>query len=473
MKGRPGSHRERGASLLLAFLCLLVLVVVVGELSVSSTVELQIARQEAVSVRLEYAARGGLEIAKSLLLRDLRHERRPPTKAPVRALDVPIAADASAGVSSDDLPPPPPTNAWTDPASYVDSLHDVWARPTTVRFAQDVEVRIRITDEDRKLPLLGLVSKNPHYRELWRSRIVRVLDLLREKTDRDLTEPDAETLADALEAWIRGDRRRDLPTPLQSTMRHHVTLKVWSDSAFSGAVGTDVVFPFSIDDLTQVHEISEDLLNGYYDRGRYVLGLRDVLTAHSTLVFDPHDLDAPEPYVWPFMKKQKGYLERAQNREQLRRERVECDSRHTNHGRVNINTAPVAVIHALLPATAGSSQLAAAVFDATKPSDQPELHRHSATSPSDAMNRVEADVTGPGTFADAERREWSRVAAVRSHVFTLRIEVRIAGSTSEHRPPDPRAYESTVWRRFDAAHADRIVTIVPLHLVTYPFPPGE
>jgi len=79
----PG--RERGVALVLAFLCLMILVVVMGQITVRSSVERAIALEELDGLRCDYAARAAMEHAQAILLRDLATDTSVPPTSDVRS----------------------------------------------------------------------------------------------------------------------------------------------------------------------------------------------------------------------------------------------------------------------------------------------------------------------------------------------------------------------------------------------------
>ncbi|KAA3636049.1 MAG: hypothetical protein DWP92_10155, partial [Armatimonadetes bacterium] len=369
-------RRERGATLVLAFLTLLILIVILGDVSVRSSVEFRIAHEEVRDLRYDYAARAGFEVAKALLVQDARHPDSAPIEEAQLAEGAPLAIFA--GVEGFELPdrdemgdvgegePAPAASRPPSKQGSVDSFQDVWADPDRCRltYAGDIDVEIRIIDEDSKVNLLCLVAEDEMFRWEWRDRIVLLLDTLREGTWLDLSVGEAERLADGFEDWFRGRNRGPVPRPYLSTMTRQENGAVWSESRFGNEQKAPVVFPLSLDELLHVKGVTSELMDGTYEDGRYVPGLRDVFTVHTSLVYDPHDSLHREPYVWPFMKRQKGYQDRMARKREEQRRTVEGMARQSGAGRVNLNTAPrevlrVLVEHAGLPAYAMDALLEA------------------------------------------------------------------------------------------------------------------
>src|SRR6185295_14859899 len=69
--------------------------------------------------------------------------------------------------------------------------------------------RIVITDEDSKLNLLLLVTEDEEYKKLWRERLERALDYMRDGKPDDLSNNDASDYLDRFTKWMEGDRGND------------------------------------------------------------------------------------------------------------------------------------------------------------------------------------------------------------------------------------------------------------------------
>ncbi len=451
---RGRSHGEAGVALILVFLSLLVLVVVAGEMSITSSVDRSLAQSELSEMRHDFAARAGLEVARSLLIQDLYEETERQARAAERRC--PAERDAFAADCA------------------ADSLQDVWADPKACRLtiAADIQVRLRITDEDSKINLLWLACRDARTRTLWKERVVQLLDALREGTAHDLSPAEAESLGDNLEDWFTGDFPRPLPVPRQSTMRKSESRLVWSEERFQERLHAPVVFPLGLDELVHVPGLSADLLDGRGLGDAYLPGLRDVATVWSCLVYDPHDVLQEEPFVWPFMKEQKGWQAKQEKRRQAREILREEETRHGNNGRVNVNTACYAVLRALLPpeSLSDSGVRAIVAFCQGGSTRRSPVAGGLADAPfpsgASLMKRL-ADVTGGALRLDAAlAAEVTSALTVRSHVFTVDIDVYDALDSASASPssysPTTTSYTTVLWRHQNHEGAVRLIPLTPL-----------
>ncbi|MGA1525205.1 MAG: hypothetical protein ACO4CZ_14665, partial [Planctomycetota bacterium] len=100
-----------------------------------------------------------------------------------------------------------------DPASIADGSQDAWFEPVGHPDG-DITTYVWVEDENRKFNVLSLVSTDDEFAQESRARFVRLVDLLRDGTDFDVSRADAESLAENLTQWLRGrNRTQDLPRP--------------------------------------------------------------------------------------------------------------------------------------------------------------------------------------------------------------------------------------------------------------------
>ncbi|MFH0943561.1 MAG: hypothetical protein V2A76_00015, partial [Planctomycetota bacterium] len=259
--------RERGVALILAFLVIMILVVIVGQISVTSAVERQVAGCELDEMRIEYAARGAVEVAKALLVRDAREGLRGTTAArpllqTVSPEVTPFAAvrdfkdTPEAEVTSETGAAPRHVGPHMPPGErQVDSFLDAWADPEACHrtFAGNLDVTIRIVDEDSKINLLWLIAEDARLQDLWKDRVKHLLDIFREDTPHDLSLGEAEQIANGIEDWLGGRRSGVFPTPSLSTMTRQQKMAVFGKDRFAGDDPDGPVrFPLGLDELLAV-----------------------------------------------------------------------------------------------------------------------------------------------------------------------------------------------------------------------------
>ncbi|MFG0320553.1 MAG: hypothetical protein ACF8XB_24995 [Planctomycetota bacterium JB042] len=515
------SRRERGAAMLLAFLALLILVVVVGQLSVSANVDRSIALTSLQDVKYDYAARGAWHEACAMLIKDLKDEE---TEADEEGTGTEGEGtsqfEGSFGGGSD--------LGEAQEGSATDSLADEWLDPEGAGGGGggfggggggDLDVRIRIVDEDRKMNLLCLAAKDDGFREEWKERFVRLLDTFREDSDFDLTNGEADDLVDRFEAWLQGDRDHDFPTYAQSTTEEADSKLAFGEARFVETEEDEVFFPLGLDELVAVDDMSEFLLHGFIEDGRYVPGLMDVITVYSNVRIDPDALDeladAEEEDDLgdsPFDEGGDDEQEELEEAQENAAEDAEDEDRatETNQGRVNVNTAPMVVLRALLeqdkmPYTVlekidefrrevledhldhqkgfGDSSPDDFGVDADQAEDLEDQQEEKEEdfvfdNPDGVVERVEDWLHQTFSVGQNDQKEFGDLLSVKSHVFTIFVEIRkqesglgqsiVAGES--YRPPD-RVYRGVVWRRKHSDGKFQVITLVPLHPYSGAVPP--
>lgn len=476
--------------MLLAFLALMVLVAVVGQLSVSSSVERSIALNALEETRFEYAARGAYHEACALLIKDLKDEAQ---NAQDQGTGLGGTSDAfGGGVGRGG----PDDQQGRQEGIPTDSLADEWADPNPSQggggAGEDLDVRIRVVDEDRKMNILCLVAKDDSFRELWKERMVRLLDIFREDTKYDLSAGEARDLVEGIEKWLRGERARDFPIPVQATSAAAAEddKMVWSKSRFADEPEQEVVYPLTLDELVAVEGMSESLLHGFVENGRYVPGLEDVLTVYTNLRIDPDALEGEEEDDplgdSPF---DTGAAEQTEAEEAADQMPDDENQVETNQGRVNVNTAPLPVLAALMEedripfsviekidefrrqatevADAGERDFGLGESKKRSLSEEAEEQDEDFVfdDPDAVIDRVEDWFDTKLNVGEQERKDFGDALAVKSHVFSIFVELRRqrggGRSFGDERPPD-RVYRAVVWRRQQGEGKFQVLPLLPL-----------
>ncbi len=516
-------QRERGAAMLLTFLAIVILVVVVGQLSVSSSVDRSIAVNALNEIQYDYAAAAALHVAQAMLIKDSKDED-------AQSGEDPEGEGGDGSPAGDGGTPSSPTGS--DPfgsegggegEAPADSLNDEWAddQKTQEEFG-DVRVRIRIIDEDRKLNLLCLVAEDEEFREQGREQLIRLLDVFREDSRHDLSPGDAADLVDGFEKWLRAERDDDFPLPAQSTDVTEESKLAWSESKFKNEPDVVIAYPLGLDELVMVEGMTEFLLRGFNEDGRYVPGLEDVVTIFSNVRIDADALgegeaeeedDGSSPAPIPTSNDEEDDEDEDEEEQDVPvDEEDETRATETNQGRVNINTAPLAVLRALiepedLPFSVIEKvdEFRREIFsedyqaglgkndnglqydnedeekDEEKTGLQQEDEDFIFRDPQEVIDRVEQYYRAEFNVQDEVKADLARSIAVKSNVFTVIVEVRnsksnqvysVLDESTSKTPPD-RLYRSVVWRRKAEDGKYQCITLIPMHTWRGVVPPDD
>ena len=155
--------RPRGIALILALLVLTLLVVVVGQLAYTTRIDLQVAGNATDGQQALYAAWGGIEYAKALLRDDVQRNKH-------------------------------------------DGPADRWARLSKPVKVGDVQVKVTVEDEERKLNLLLLASEHEVYSTWATDTLKRLIAVVREASE-DAKELPPDQLAENIATWLREGRK--------------------------------------------------------------------------------------------------------------------------------------------------------------------------------------------------------------------------------------------------------------------------
>lgn len=329
---------EAGVVLVLALLVMLLLMVVVSQLFYSSHVDNRLARNRALDLQMEKLATAALLKARAALIQDIEDD--------LASADAGAGAGAGGGLPGGGEAGQPVgagtgggaggTGSTTAPPSgpHVDSLDEGWASgdvPFDLGEYAELKTRIYIEDEDGKFNFLLLATENEEYRREWRERFIRLLDIMRDGYEGDLTSSDAGDFLDRFETWMRGDRD-GLDMPLAPLASGEVTMA--NNDAFHA--------PLSLAELTLTGAVDERMMFGYADGEDddrvWVPGLQQVFTVWSNLAFAaaPPDPNSGPSRINP-PPGQGGTGD------------GELQALGTSNGRINVNTASIVVLRALLP----------------------------------------------------------------------------------------------------------------------------
>jgi type II secretory pathway component PulK len=492
---------ERGAILILVMLVLLVLSTVVLQIWFSADVDRQIALYQKTYFPIRQAANGAFMKACSTLNQDMQQggssdEEGDSTSGGDDGGDLGDGGDGSGDPGSGDPGLGDGGDGGGDGGglgfggddagnSNVDSLIDSWARPGEIAlaFSSGVEVEVIIRDEDAKFNILAILSKDEEFREKSMERLVRVIDLFREGMKGDLGRGDALDIANSLKEWMKGERKEThFPRPM---------VKTGEKDEERDRIGDDSIdFPLTMEELVMCDSITKDTLFGYIDNRVRIPGLIEYITVYSNLVMDEvkkdqEDDDSPggdESDPFDGSSDDDAFQDTPDDEDGEGEEEVATE---TNNGLINVNTAPLPVLKALMD----NDELSYAIIDeigefrdkavekyldeledldwddqdarrsffnreddedeedgedkddASKFSDDDEDEDFIFKDPYEIFERVEEYFDTTFDVSKDAQAEFASLLTVKSNVFTVYIRVK----TSEGR--DSQTYRAVVWRR--------------------------
>ncbi len=238
---RPQSS-ERGAALILVIIVASLLIILAAEATSVATTEWEASQNADLELRLDYALKAGLEIAKAHILDDA--ENSPETDTLLEPWC------STEGITKD-----------LDPNTLAPGLV-----PNPEDSGDSIKLRIFIEDEERKWPLGLLTLGNDAQKERRKEGLYNVLDTFRKETRADLLPDQAQLFADAISAFIN---RKEGDTGFGPTPR---------PLSKSG-------LPLDIVDLSLIPGLPQDLLFDQIDPedGTIIPGLMHSLTLWSDL----------------------------------------------------------------------------------------------------------------------------------------------------------------------------------------------
>ncbi|MEW6744230.1 MAG: hypothetical protein AB1486_15870 [Planctomycetota bacterium] len=492
-------RRERGVALILTLLVMTILFVVVLQLKYSTAVDRAISRNLKDEVVLDLVARGALERAKAMLIMDLEDDVSATAESEGGSGEGEggggsggAGGGAGLGMGGGG------TGEESEKPLTIDSLDEEWAfgdNSPVLGSEAEVRVKLFIVDEDRKFNLLQIFtpdeadSEGRSYRERARERLVRLLDKFRDGREGDLDRGRAEEIVDNIIMWCEGRERDEegYPTP---PLKSSEPEEGEEQSAFQ-APEEKPLLPLTLEELLMVPGIDESLYYGYRDGDEWVPGLEDLLTIYTVAELE----DPLEPGEEGLFG---GYdLNDDQKEDQGSGgsagegagggEGEEATAPQTDLGRINLNTAPEAVLLCLLPNDE---------FPETRVNDFIEWREEQLKEIAERIESGEEDLFG---FSDSEgslfdqgmgsgdeevtypitslddldklefmqdtdryrsgqdpKEEWKSFLTTKSHVFTITVVVWRPGSENM------KVLSSVVWRFLDGDKATTI-PIIPLH----------
>ncbi len=492
---------RRGAALLLSLLVMFVLVLIVFQISISTSTDARVSRNEETLRLMD-------ETIESVLLQvyeDLKADGEAGAGGGGGASD-PAAAGGLPGAGSGGL------DGAAGGGGPTDSKEDDWARPQRTEM-NELRVRIFIQDEDSKFNLLQILTEDEDEAEKARNRLARVIENSRKGTAAEIDPGDAGKMADLIVEFVT--RRRDmvLPKPI-----------LRSDDEDEENIG----LPLSLREFLAIDPevFTEDLFRDYRDEyGEAVHSLGSFLTVWTSVTtradqeaqpadptqeggnaLDPEDDEEANPdeddeEEDPLLDTGSGQLPDSQGGADPTAAGTEAGSGKRGIA-VNINTAPLAVLDALMDSRDMPRGFWQDVLEYRNEEDEDAEENEEP-----ALDEYGEEIIVKQFFASLEelneidgwtdlepiqQTELSNLLDVKSEIFSIYITVRRPTGMQDDAPiqADRRQLEleeeegrglirtvrSVVWRRTDAEGTVDIVPIirwevldyVPIEVLDYP-----
>jgi len=244
---------RRGAALMLSFMVLVVLIVILAQIRYSTDTAGRVARNEETVLSMDLA----IESAMLQVYEDLKSDGQSDSAAGAAgAADQAAGAMGGGGASESEGP--------------TDSREDAWARPQRTEL-NEIQLRILIQDEDSKFNVLSVLTEDEDEADKALDRLTRTIELARKGTEAEIDNPTAQRMAEAMREFMRNRSQQPLPRP-----------KLLSDSEEDEDVG----LPLSLRELVGVDPelFTEDLFREFIDKdGQIVHSLGTFLTVWTSV----------------------------------------------------------------------------------------------------------------------------------------------------------------------------------------------
>jgi len=323
----PGRHaREGGIALVLVIIFTILLYVLVAELVVTARMQRLTGENDALLARMDNHMRFTLVQIEEQLVDDLE----------AGATEEAMGAEEGGLPGMGGLPGlgggGEPGEEGEEEANDADSSQDAWYEPTSYA-DDDLTTYTWVEDENRKFNILCLASPDEEFAASSRERFVRLIDFLREDSVFDLSSSTGETMATEIIDWLNARGRTELiPRP---------PLKSDDEDSL-----IDQTIPLHLEELLMLPSITDDI---YFDKvvdDRFVPGLEGVLTIYTSLVFDPGEPGALGPGGESPVA---GNNAEPTGLEGLASGGSAADQPIGVGVKINVNTAPRAVLRCLFP----------------------------------------------------------------------------------------------------------------------------
>jgi hypothetical protein len=249
---RRAASPRRGAALILSFMVLLVLILILAQIKYSTDTASRVGRNEETLVAMDAA----IESAFLQVFEDLKAD-----------------AESDSGGASEGLGTGPGGSGGTagdEGSGPTDSKEDDWARPQRTEI-NEIQLRILIQDEDSKYNALSVLTGDEDEADKALDRLTRVIEFSRKGTKAEIDGTTARRMATAMLEFMERRANQILPKPLLLT-----------DDEEEGDIG----LPLTLRELVALDTelFPKDLFRDFVDEdGDVVHSLGSFLTVWSSM----------------------------------------------------------------------------------------------------------------------------------------------------------------------------------------------
>lgn len=272
---------ESGIAIVLALIFSILLYILVAELVVAGRMVRQTGENDALLARMRSQMVYQLRDAEEQLRGDLAGKAAADDSGGAGALGG--ALGGAGGKSGGSAGSSPGSNAGngagagaeeeTDPSGTCDGSRDAWFQPVG-HADNDITTYVWVEDENRKFNILALWSPDEKFAELSRERLVRLIDALREDSEFDVSTAEAERIVSDLKDWVTRSETDAIPRPL---------LKSDDEKR------RDITAIMHLDEMLMLQSVPEELFFDKVFDGKYYPGLESALTIWTSLRVDQGD----------------------------------------------------------------------------------------------------------------------------------------------------------------------------------------
>lgn len=456
-------HPRKGSALLMAFLMIILLYAIVFQLSYGTKADLRVAENDVTITQMDMAIESALQEVYDMLKQDAAPAEGEGEAAGGMAPPAGGGAPGAGGGGQQEQDQP------------ADSRMDSWGRPQRSTIG-DIELRILVQDEDGKINVLQLLFEDEEESEKALERVARLIDFFRDGSTVDVDRSEAIRIAQVMREHLRNRLNSALPRAKQM-----------SDIEDN----RERALPMTLKEFEVLERLEPSLFRDFRDeRGEIVHSLGSYLTVWTSVQQgsskeEPAGAGGSGAQSDPNAGGAGGQGNGQDN--------------DPNWGVcVNVNTAPVAVLKALVDDRTVAPRFWDSVIEYRNlekkeeegaegdEESEPQLDEYGEEIVEreifDAMEELE-DVDGWERLEDGAKDDVRSLLCVRSHVFSIYVTARRKTGTSDDfggtlgvpRPGERedergkglvRTVRSVVWRKSDG-ETTQIVPLVRWEVLDY------